>query len=81
MLAANAKKNTLLEFSKKHNIDLKKSFAFGDSGTDAEFLYAVGKPVALNPNRKLRKIALKNKWTILTKRDDVVGAVRRIESA
>jgi len=78
MLKIDAKKNILLTFSKKSNIDLKNSFAFGDSGSDAEFLSVVGKPVALNPNRKLRKIALKNKWTILTEQDDVVGKINFI---
>ena len=78
MLQKNAKKNTLLDFSKKNNIDLTKSFAFGDSSTDAEFLYTVGHPISLNPNRKLRKIALKNNWTMLTERDDVVGIIKQM---
>ena len=78
MLKKNAKKNILLSFSKKNKIDLKNSFAFGDSSTDAEFLYTVGFPVALNPNRKLRKIALKNNWPILTEKDDVLGKIKLI---
>ncbi|MCK5176609.1 MAG: HAD family phosphatase [Candidatus Aenigmarchaeota archaeon] len=79
MLDKCAKKNTLLDFSKKNNIDLKKSFAFGDSSSDAEFLSVVGHPIALNPNRKLRKIALKNNWNMFTKNENIVEKIKIIE--
>ncbi len=44
--------------------DLAESTAYSDSHTDLPFLEAVGHPVAVNPDRKLRKIATKRGWPI-----------------
>jgi HAD superfamily hydrolase (TIGR01490 family) len=44
--------------------DLESSTAYSDSHTDLPFLEAVGHPVAVNPDRKLRKIATKRGWPI-----------------
>lgn len=45
-------------------IDLNNSYAYGDSSSDLSMLYAVGNPVAVNPNLTLRRIANQEKWTI-----------------
>jgi HAD superfamily hydrolase (TIGR01490 family) len=45
--------------------DLDASTAYSDSHTDLPFLEAVGHPVAVNPDRKLRKIAAERRWPIL----------------
>ena len=45
--------------------DLDASTAYSDSHTDLPFLEAVGHPVAVNPDRKLRKIANARGWPIL----------------
>ena len=45
--------------------DLGASTAYSDSHTDLAFLEAVGNPVAVNPDRKLRKIAAERRWPIL----------------
>jgi len=44
--------------------DLAASTAYSDSHTDLAFLEAVGHPVAVNPDRKLRKIATRRGWPI-----------------
>jgi HAD superfamily hydrolase (TIGR01490 family) len=44
--------------------DLDASTAYSDSHTDLAFLEAVGHPVAVNPDRKLRKIAARRGWPI-----------------
>jgi HAD superfamily hydrolase (TIGR01490 family) len=44
--------------------DLDASTAYSDSHTDLPFLDAVGHPVAVNPDRKLRKIAAERGWPI-----------------
>ena len=44
--------------------DLAASTAYSDSHTDLPFLEAVGHPVAVNPDRKLRKIAAERGWPI-----------------
>ena len=45
--------------------DLAASTAYSDSHTDLPFLEAVGHPVAVNPDRALRKIAAERDWPIV----------------
>jgi HAD superfamily hydrolase (TIGR01490 family) len=45
--------------------DLEASTAYSDSHTDLPFLEAVGNPVAVNPDRKLQKIATRRGWPIM----------------
>jgi HAD superfamily hydrolase (TIGR01490 family) len=45
--------------------DLAASTAYSDSHTDLPFLEAVGHPVAVNPDRALRKVAAARDWPIL----------------
>jgi HAD superfamily hydrolase (TIGR01490 family) len=44
--------------------DLDASTAYSDSHTDLPFLEAVGHPVVVNPDRKLRKIATERGWPV-----------------
>ena len=45
-------------------LDLDRSYAYGDSYADREFLETVGNPVAVNPDRRLRKLAQRRGWPI-----------------
>jgi HAD superfamily hydrolase (TIGR01490 family) len=45
--------------------DLEASTAYSDSHTDLAFLEAVGHPVAVNPDRALRRIAVERRWPVL----------------
>jgi HAD superfamily hydrolase (TIGR01490 family) len=45
--------------------DLAASTAYSDSHTDLPFLEAVGHPVAVNPDRALRRIAAERRWSVL----------------
>jgi len=45
--------------------DLAASTAYSDSHTDLPFLEAVGHPVAVNPDRALRRIAAERAWPVL----------------
>jgi HAD superfamily hydrolase (TIGR01490 family) len=45
--------------------DLEASTAYSDSHTDLPFLEAVGHPVAVNPDRRLRRIAESRGWPIM----------------
>jgi|TARA_Y100000310_G_C20664043_1_gene806458 HAD superfamily hydrolase (TIGR01490 family) len=61
-----AEKLVLLnKFLKQHSIDLKNSFSYADSFSDIDVLKAVGNPVVVNPDGKLKKFAQKNNWKIL----------------
>ena len=57
---ADAIRDTAAEFG----IDLENSFAYSDSITDLPMLEAVGNPVAVNPDRDLRREAEKRSWQI-----------------
>jgi HAD superfamily hydrolase (TIGR01490 family) len=46
------------------NINLQDSYAYADSYGDRFFLEAVGRPVAVNPSRRLRNLANQRFWTI-----------------
>lgn len=46
-------------------INLDKSYAYGDHGSDIDILSIVGNPVAVNPKPVLKDHALKNNWKIM----------------
>jgi len=50
--------------------DLEASTAYSDSHTDLPFLEAVGHTVAVNPDRRLRRIAESRGWPIMQFRGD-----------
>jgi HAD superfamily hydrolase (TIGR01490 family) len=50
----------------REGIDLARSFAYSDSYTDAPMLEVVGRPVAVNPDRVLRKLAEERGWEVRT---------------
>lgn len=47
------------------NLNLQDTYAYADSYSDRFFLEAAGKPVAVNPSRRLRKLAAQRSWPIL----------------
>jgi HAD superfamily hydrolase (TIGR01490 family) len=50
--------------AEEQGIDLASSYAYSDSYTDAPMLEVVGHPVAVNPDRVLRKLAEERGWEI-----------------
>jgi HAD superfamily hydrolase (TIGR01490 family) len=55
----------LRELAAERGYDLAASTAYSDSHTDLPFLEAVGNPVAVNPDRRLREVALDRGWRVL----------------
>jgi len=53
------------------DIDLDGSFAYSDSITDLPMLESVGHPVAINPDRELRKVAAERGWPVESFRNPV----------
>ena len=53
------------EYAAQRNIDLKDCWGYADSHYDSAFLAAVGHPVAVNPDRRLRAAALSRKWPVI----------------
>ena len=77
MWDAVSKEQAILEMTKKYNIDLNESYAYGDTAGDLTMLSMVGHPYAINPTRELiQKISedkkLKEKITIIVERKDVI---------
>lgn len=58
------KKHYLESLSKYLNIEIKNVTAYSDSIDDLKFLECAGVAIAVNPDRKLRKICEKNNWKI-----------------
>ena len=57
------------------------STAYSDSHTDLPFLEAVGNPVAVNPDRELRRIAEERGWPVLEFGELAYPPVRRLRPA
>lgn len=71
------KKVEVLELVEKYNIDLNKSYSYGDTSGDISMLRLIGNPVAINPTRELVNIIkedeeLRNKVKIIVERKDVI---------
>jgi len=61
---AEEKRRKMLAFADANGIDMGQSHAYGDSSADLPMLEAVGFPHAVNPDRKLRKLAEQRHWPI-----------------
>src|SRR5205823_2986084 len=61
---AEGKADAIRDIAAELGIDLGNSFAYSDSITDLPMLEAVGNPVAVNPDRDLRREAEKRGWQI-----------------
>lgn len=59
-----AKVEALHEDAAAYGIDLSRSGAYSDSISDRPMLEAVGHPVAVNPDRELRRLATQEKWPV-----------------
>ncbi|PJJ57372.1 HAD superfamily hydrolase (TIGR01490 family) [Mumia flava] len=53
------------ELADEHGYDLGESYAYSDSETDVPMLAEVGNPVAVNPDRALRRVATEEGWPVL----------------
>ena len=60
-----AKAAALENLAMTEGIDLRQSTAYSDSASDVPFLEAVGRAVAVNPDRRLREIAAERGWRVL----------------
>ena len=72
-----SKKKAIDHFVRKHHLDLKKSYAYGDTNGDLGMFEKVGHPVAINPAKELINSILENKELIkkseiIVERKDVI---------
>jgi phosphoserine phosphatase len=59
-----AKADAMRELAARTGLDLSASSAYSDSATDLPMLEAVGRPVAVNPDRALAKAARERGWEV-----------------
>ena len=64
-------------FCEKYNIDLEKSYAYGDTSGDYSMLKSVGNPITINPSKefldKLRNDEkIRDKVQVIVERKDVI---------
>ncbi|WZL74175.1 HAD-IB family hydrolase [Clostridiaceae bacterium 35-E11] len=77
MWDAENKQKSLLSFQEQYNINMKKSYAYGDTNGDFSMLQMVGYPIAINPTKELlQNIKLDDeisrKIAIIIERKDVI---------
>lgn len=64
-LHAGEKARAVEELAAREGFDLAASTAYSDSHTDLPFLEVVGRPVVVNPDRELRRVAAERGWPVL----------------
>lgn len=65
VLAEVGKVKAIEEFCRRYNVDTVASKAYSDSFSDAPMLECVGRPAAVNPDRRLEALATQRGWPIL----------------
>src|SRR5262249_33947972 len=64
-LHAENKADCVRELAESHGFALADCTAYSDSHTDIPLLEVVGHPVAVNPDRRLRRVAAERGWPVL----------------
>lgn len=77
MWDSTSKQKELNELIEKYNVDLKSSYAYGDTTGDLSMLKMMGNPVAINPNKQLLLAIradedLSKRATIIVERKNVI---------
>jgi phosphoserine phosphatase len=65
LIAETEKARIIRDFAAQEGIDLTQSCSFSDSTSDIPMLTVTGHPVATNPTRRLRRIAIEKNWPVL----------------
>ena len=65
LLAEQEKVAAIERYCREYNVDTARSKAYSDSLSDLPMLDAVGVPAAVNPDRRLKKVAVERGWPVL----------------
>jgi len=65
LLAGATKARVIMEYARAHEIELLDSYGYSDSFSDYPMLAVLGKPAAVNPDKKLRRSARSFDWPVL----------------
>ena len=61
-----AKARAVRKIAPEKGFELAQCYAYGDSADDRWILETVGRPVAVNPSRRLERLACRRSWAVLT---------------
>jgi HAD superfamily hydrolase (TIGR01490 family) len=64
-MSGKAKACSVRALATEHNLDLDRSFAYGNRIADLAMLEAVGHPVAANPSSRLQRVARVRGWQVV----------------
>lgn len=67
LVYAQEKESRLIDYCKNHAYNPNEAYYYGDSFTDEYVMNAVGYPIAVDPDKKLVRIALKKGWPIIAR--------------
>jgi len=76
LLHGEAKAAAVRALAERDDIDLSRSYAYGDSAHDVPILSTVGHPCAINPDRRLRRYAAEVGWPVREFRAELRGPGR-----
>jgi HAD superfamily hydrolase (TIGR01490 family) len=65
VMAGDEKAVWCADYAAAHDLDLADCWGYADSHYDTAFLAALGHPVAVNPDRRLRAAALSRQWPVI----------------
>ncbi len=65
LLAEQEKLAAIDRYCREYNVDTAQSKAYSDSYSDVPMLEAVGLPAAVNPDRRLQRVASQRGWPVL----------------
>jgi len=65
LVAEKEKVEAMMRLCGRYNVNSAQSKAYSDSISDLPMLEAVGVPAAVNPDRRLRRLALRRGWPVL----------------
>jgi HAD superfamily phosphoserine phosphatase-like hydrolase len=82
-MSGRAKSRALKILAAIHDLDLAQSYAYGDSFADLSMLESVAHPVAVNPTRRLARIARRRRWPIFHWKETAAAVTipRRVQLA
>lgn len=65
LIAEKEKVAAMIEVCRKYGVEMLRCKAYSDSFSDVPMLEAVGEPSAVNPDRRLKRVAAERGWPIL----------------
>ena len=65
LIAEREKAAAIEEMCRQQNAEITQSKAYSDSISDLHMLEAVGQPAAVNPDQRLKRVALQRGWSVL----------------